>query len=80
MLITQPASNIHCRKIPGYVKSIPSYLPSWSSLPSLPSLSSDVKLVEYDAEDTDGWVTVPQGSSWSNLFGVNVSVSNVTMS
>ena len=34
--------------------------------------------MEYDAQDTEGWVTVPQSSSWSNLFGVNVSVSNVT--
>ena len=36
--------------------------------------------MEYDAQDTEGWVTVPQSSSWSNLFGVNVSVINVTES
>ena len=36
--------------------------------------------MEYDADDTEGWVTVPQSSSWSNLLGVTVSVTQFTVS
>ena len=49
------------------------YLPYY---PSEVSETSTKRLVEYDPEDTEGWVTVPEvpeeDSSWSNVFGVQV--------
>lgn len=64
------------RNIPGYIRAIPSYLPSIPSI-SLPSLSwgSDAtEVVEYDVNDTEGWVAVPEQSSWTgNILGVQVT-------
>ena len=48
-----------CRKIPGYFSKIPSYIPSFGF-----GGEDDVEYVEYDASDSQGWVTVPESSGW----------------
>ena len=72
------------KNIPGYIRAIPSYLPSlpsWSlpswSLPSWGWGSDDdgVEYVEYDPNDTEGWVPAPEldTASWSgNILGFQV--------
>ena len=61
------------RNIPGYIRAIPSYIPS-ISLPSWGWGSDATEVVEYDVNDTEGWVNVPQQSSWAgNILGIQVT-------
>ena len=67
----------YSRKIPGYVASIPYSI--YNRLPSFSWGGDDTEYVEFDAADTEGWVTVqedvvPAETSWlGNLAGVQVS-------
>ena len=60
---------VYCRNIPGYISKVP--VPSFPSF-DLGGDAGNVEFVEFDANDNEGWVAVPEtafdtqpsGSGW----------------